>query len=262
MIHSVDERREYWSRQVPMTFQDKPLSYEEKREFRYRLQDYMLGFFAFESLRGKLVLDLGSGSGIDSCEMIKHGAEVVSVDFSPLSCKSTKALLVETRFSGDVIMADARYLPLRSDQFDVVYSFGVIHHIPEISKVVREVSRCLREKGEFLGMVYHRDSMLYAYSLLYLHGIREGLFSKGWTEQEIGSRFSEREEGNPYTRCFTKEELEKLLRTFFGSIDIGIFYDVIDMPQERKVKFNLNNLSTELGWHLAFRAKTPVDLPT
>jgi SAM-dependent methyltransferase len=237
-----------------MTFEDKPLSYEEKREFRYRLQDYMLGFFAFESLRGKLVLDLGSGSGIDSCEMIKHGAEVVSVDFSPLSCKSTKALLVETRFPGNVVMADARYLPLRSDQFDVIYSFGVIHHIPEISRVVREVSRCLREDGEFLGMVYHRDSLLYAYSLLYLHGIREGLFSKSSTEQEIASRFSERKEGNPYTKCYTKVELEDLLHQFFDFADARIFYNVIDTLQARKIKFRLENLSTDLGWHLAFKA--------
>lgn len=254
MGYSNDDSRDYWARQVPMVFQDEQLAYEKKRRFRYGLQDYMLEFYAFEKLRGKRVLELGSGSGIDSCEMIRGGAEVVSLDFSPLACKTTKALLEEAKLSGNVVMADARHLPLRGEQFDVIYSFGVIHHIPDVRKVLSELSRCLSRGGTFIGMVYNRDSLLYAYSLLYLHGIKEGLLSKGLTEQEVASRFSERKEGNPYTKCYTKLELEDLLHEFFQSADIRVFYNVVDMLQKRKVKFQLEDSNTDLGWHLVFKA--------
>jgi ubiquinone/menaquinone biosynthesis C-methylase UbiE len=193
-----------------MVFRDGPLGYEEKRRFRYGLQDYMLQFYGFEKLRGKRVLELGSGSGIDTCEMIRNGAEVVSLDFSPLGCTATNALLKEAKLDGNVVMADASCLPLRNEQFDVVYSFGVIHHIADVQNVLTELTRCLRRSGEFMGMVYNRDSLLYAYSLLYLHGIKDGLLSKGIPEEEIVSRFSERVEGNPYTRCYSKADSSRL----------------------------------------------------
>jgi ubiquinone/menaquinone biosynthesis C-methylase UbiE len=245
--------RAYWSDQVPMTFYDQPKRYEEKRTFRYSLQDYMPSFFGFERLKGNRVLEIGSGSGIDSAEMLRHGANVVSLDFSPLSCISTKNLLAEAGVSGQVVMADAGNLPFRKASFDAVYSFGVIHHIPEVSQALDEIGRCLRRNGLFMGMVYNRDSILYAYSLIYLHGIREGLLQNGLDEQEIASRFSERTDGNPYTKCYTREELASLLSTFFKVVEIRTFYNVVDTPEKRKVKFRLENGSEEYGWHLAFR---------
>ena len=87
------KRRAYWTQQIPMTFNDIPKSYEEKRHFRYVLQDYMEDFFGFDRLAGQRVLEIGSGSGIDSAEMLRHGAQVVSLDFSPLACNATKSLL-------------------------------------------------------------------------------------------------------------------------------------------------------------------------
>jgi SAM-dependent methyltransferase len=188
--------------------------------------------------------------------MLKHGAQVVSLDFSPLACKSTKSLLSEASLTGDVVIADATHLPLRGDYFDVVYSYGVIHHVPNVLEVLEEVRRCLHDNGLFMGMVYNRDSLLYAYSLLYLHGIKEGLLAEGLTEQEIASKFSERKEGNPYTKCYTKDELDDLLcRSFFRQIRIQPCYNVIDTQTKRKVKFQLEDPGQEsLGWHLAFRA--------
>jgi hypothetical protein len=76
------------------------------------------------------------------------------------------------------------------------------------------------------------------------------------TEQEIASKFSERKEGNPYTKCYSKDELEDSLRgSFFREIRIQPCYNVIDTQTKRKVKFQLEDHSQELlGWHLAFRA--------
>jgi len=253
-VRSAKNRRKFWSEQVPMSFTDKPIGYEEKRKFRYSLQDYMHEFFKFNELAGKLVLDAGSGAGIDSAEIIQYGANVISLDFSPLACNSTRNLLQEARLEGSVVNAEISHLPFEGQQFDVIYSFGVIHHIPNVQEILGEIKRCLRDDGIFMGMVYNRDSLLYAYSLLYLHGIRDGLFAKGYSEEQVASRFSERMEGNPYTRCYTKSELEELLRSFFEHVNVRTFYNVIDAHHARKVKFELEDSSIELGWHLAFRA--------
>lgn len=240
-----------------MTFDDQPKSYEEKRRFRYELQDYMHEEFQFNKFAGKKILELGSGAGIDSAEFLRNGAEVVSVDFSSLSVRSTKHLLEEADFSGHVVMADAKHLPFRDSQFDAVYSFGVIHHINEVADVLNQIVKVLRSGGLFLGMVYNRLSLLYAYSIIYLHGILEGLFAQGLTESEIAAKFSERMTGNPYTRVYDKGELRELLGKFFRDVSIETHYNVIDTPDKRKVKFNLENGEENLGWHLAFRATKP-----
>jgi len=246
--------RQFWTRSVPMTFEDRPRTYEEKRKFRYELQDYMHEVFQFTSFAGKRVLEIGSGAGIDSAEFLRHGAAVVSVDFSPLSTKSTNLLLKEAHLDGDVVLADAKHLPFRKSQFDVAYSFGVIHHIPGVAEVLDEVRRALRTRGMFMGMVYNRDSLLYAYSIIYLHGIKEGLLAQGVSELDIASNFSERFTGNVYTKTYAKDEFAELLRTHFRRVWVTTRYNVIDTVEKRKTKLQLEAGQSDLGWHLVFRA--------
>ena len=246
--------RKFWSKAVPMTFEDKPMGYEEKRKFRYDLQDYMQEVFRFDAFVGKRVLEIGSGAGIDSAEFIRGGAETVSMDFSLLAVRSTKLLLKEGGLDGDVVLADARHLPLRDSQFDLVYSFGVIHHVPDVAGVLCEVGRVLRRNGLFTGMVYNRDSLLYAYSIMYLHGIRKGLIAQGLSEIDVVSRFSERLTGNQYTRVYTRDEIAELLGRFFGHVLVDTYYNVIDMVGRRKVKFRIDTRQSDLGWHLVFKA--------
>jgi len=246
--------REFWSRAVPMTFEDKPKTYEEKRRFRYELQDYMHEAFSFNSFGGKKVLEIGVGAGIDTAEFLRNGAEVVSVDFSPLATRSASLLLKEANLEGHILLTDARYLPFRDSQFDVVYSFGVIHHIPNISEVLEQVRRALRPGGLFTGMVYNRDSLLYAYSILYLHGVKEGLTAQGMSEIEIASKFSERFTGNMYTKAYTKDEIANLLQRFFSRVRVETYYNVIDTVEKRKVKFQVETGQNDLGWHIVFRA--------
>ena len=67
----MDKIKEYWEGATPMNFTDEKWSYKRKRAFRYELQDYMHGTFGFENWKGKKVLEVGCGSGIDAIEFAR-----------------------------------------------------------------------------------------------------------------------------------------------------------------------------------------------
>lgn len=253
MNNQQNKIRDFWNKAVPMTFVDKPMTYEEKRNFKYNLEDYIHDVFKFENFKGKRVLEIGVGGGVDTAEFLRNGAEVVSVDFSELSVKNASQLFKESGLNGNVLLSDAKLLPFNDSEFDVVYSYGVIHHIPDVEKVLGEISRVLCPGGTFMGMVYNKDSLLYSYSIIYLHGIKEGLLDQGMSEDELAAKFSERFTGNQYTKMYTIAELRSTLEKFFQTIQIDTYYDVIDTPEKRKVKFKIEN-QTNLGWHLIFKA--------
>jgi hypothetical protein len=58
-MNMVTKARDFWTQSVPMTFDDQPKSYEEKRRFRYELQDYMHEEFQFSTFAGKKALEAG-----------------------------------------------------------------------------------------------------------------------------------------------------------------------------------------------------------
>lgn len=238
-----------------MSFIGENVSYEERRKFRYSLQDYMPATFQFATFAGKLVLDLGCGAGIDSAEFARNGASVVSADLTSTATRLTRDLLREAGFSSPVLQAEATSLPFKSGSFDCVYCFGVLHHIPDARKAVAEINRVLKPGGSVMVMLYHKDSLLYAYSIVYLRGIKERLLDR-LSLDEILSRYSERREGCPYTRAYTKSEAYELFMNCFEEIEITIHYNCLDLPSSRKVKVALSE-EYELGWHLIVKARKP-----
>jgi len=243
-----EQIQDYWARSLPMSFIGEAVTYEEKREFRYYLQDYMRDAFKFSDFAGKRVLDLGCGAGIDSAEFVRNDAQVVSLDLTQIGTKLTQDLLKEAKLPSCVLQASALSLPFKQDTFDCVYSFGVLHHIPQIEKALAQIQQILKPGGQIIAMLYHKDSLLYAYSIIYLKGITGGLLGR-FTPDEILSRYSERGEGCPYTRAYTKSEAKELFSRFFDDVQVEVHYNVIDSPSERKIKFDLPD-KYKLGWHL------------
>src|SRR4030042_1737535 len=196
---------QYWERSTPVSFVPEKLDYDKKREFRYSLQDYMPDAFKFGDFSGKLVLEVGCGAGIDSAEFARNGASVISTDLTRTGAELTRDILRESSLPAMVMQSDAKALPFKDNTFDCVYSFGVLHHFPEIEAALAGIPRGLKPGGRVMVMLYHRDSLLYAYSIIYWRGIKEGLL-KHLTPEQIVSRYSERNEGCPYTHAYTRSE--------------------------------------------------------
>jgi ubiquinone/menaquinone biosynthesis C-methylase UbiE len=248
-----DKIKQYWEKSTPMSFGPEKWSYEKKRQFRYSLQDYMHKAFGFEEFAGKSVLEIGCGAGIDSLEFARNGAKVTSIDFTDNAVTLTKELAKEAGFSLDVSRGDAKKLSFADNTFDCVYSYGVLHHIPDINRALKEIHRVLKPGGKLMAMVYHKDSLLYAYSIIFLHGIKEQMLVNGASsEEQLVARYSERNEGCPYTKAYTKDSAREEFGRFFDNIDVSIHYPVIDMPEQRKVKITID-ATNELGWHLVVK---------
>jgi ubiquinone/menaquinone biosynthesis C-methylase UbiE len=236
-----------------MSFAPEKLSYEDKRNFRYSLQDYMHDTFRFADFSGKSVLEIGCGAGIDSAEFARNGAMVTSTDLTWRGARLTWDLLEGIKLPARVIQCDARALPFKNEAFDCVYSFGVFHHFPEIETALAEMYRVLKSGGRVMVMLYHRDSLLYAYSIIYWRGIKENRLGM-LTPEQLLSLYSERNEGCPYTRAYTKEEVSDIFSKWFANIVTEAHYNVIDLPDQRKVKVVVP-LEYELGWHLVVKAE-------
>jgi len=235
-----------------MSFVPEKLGYEGKRKFRYELQDYMHDAFRFDDFSGKLVMEIGCGAVIDSAEFARNGAKVVSTDLTRAGTDLTRDLLKEIGLPSAVIQSDAKTLPFKDEAFDCVYSFGVLHHIPDVETALAEIHRVLKPGGQVMAMLYHRDSLLYAYSIIYWRGIKDGLLGT-LTPEQLVSRYSERNEGCPYTRAYTKDEATSLFSAWFKQITTEVHYNVLDLPEQRKVKVDISD-TYELGWHLIVKA--------
>jgi SAM-dependent methyltransferase len=239
---------EYWDNNFPWSFRGEKTSFEERRKLRYELQNYMHEAIGFENYRNKLVLEIGCGGGIDSAEFARNGAEVVSLDFTRDGTQTTLKTLREARVSPNVVRASAEKLPFRPGVFDCVYSFGVLHHIPEIDQTINEIAVALKPAGDLICMLYNKDSLLYAYSILFLHR------NESSSEDKLLSEYSERNLGCPHTRAFTKTEARELIDHKFENVEAKVFFNVIDTPSKRKLKIEIPD-QTDLGWHIVLKGK-------
>ncbi|HTY81964.1 MAG TPA: class I SAM-dependent methyltransferase [Dehalococcoidales bacterium] len=253
-VNKEKEIKEYWEKSTPISFVEEKWSYEQKRKFRYDLQDYEHDSFRFEDWAGKQVIEIGCGSGIDAMEFARNGAIVTATDITDNAVNLTKGLSQETGIPLNVVQTPPVKLPFPDKSFDCAYSFGVLHHIPDPAPKIDEIHRVLRDDGTLLAMLYNKNSLLYAYSIVYRHGVIEKLLTeKGFSEADLVSRYSERFEGCPYTKAYTKEEAQTFFSRWFRNVEVTVRYNVIDTEKQRKVKLGLDD-TWELGWHLLIRA--------
>jgi ubiquinone/menaquinone biosynthesis C-methylase UbiE len=223
---------DYWAQNIPWSFRDvkdRP-TYEQRRGMRYKLQDYMVSVIPFKEYAAKKVLEVGCGAGLDAAEFARNGASVTAVDFNQNAVTETLATFQEAGLTGTVLQMDARKLTFDDASFDLVYSFGVLHHIPEYRSALSEIKRVTKEGGDFIGMFYNKDSLLWAYSIAHL-----GLSI-------------ERIPGVPFAEPYSAAELRKLLSEYFTRVAITTHYNVIDTPTERKVKVGIDD-RYGVGWH-------------
>jgi SAM-dependent methyltransferase len=99
--------------------------------------------------------------GADHLEWARSGPRsLTGIDLTPRAVKHTQARFDIYGLHSDLRVADAEQLPFADQSFDLVYSYGVLHHSPDTPRAVQEVKRVLRPGGVARVMVYHTWSMV------------------------------------------------------------------------------------------------------
>jgi SAM-dependent methyltransferase len=127
-------------------------------------------------LRGRRVLEIGTGQGTESQRLMEAGARYVGLDFSPVAIRTLRAReqLFGVSAEGAVVAA-AEAIPFPDESFDLVFSHGVIHHSPRIAGIVAEIHRVLAPGGRAIVMLYHRHSANYHISIRVLRRLGAAL---------------------------------------------------------------------------------------
>jgi len=247
---------DYWNQQpCNINHSNEPvgteLYFQQVTEKRYRAEPHVLDFAKFHLWRGKRVLEIGCGIGTDAEQFARHGAHYTGIDISSQSIQICQDRFKLLDLSGEFHEGSVTDKELLSHigKFDLVYSYGVLHHFPGMREHIKNLHEVLEVDGEFRFMVYARNSWKYA------------MIQKGLDQFEAQAEC-------PYADAYTKEDIVGLLDGLFNvervRQDHCFMYNV---PEYKQGHFELEPwfaampevmreaVREYLGWHLLVKAR-------
>lgn len=109
--------------------------------------------FSLAEIKGKLILDVGVGTGRFADIVEKAGGEIIGIDLSYAVDAAFKN--IGFRENVHIIQANVFNLPLKEKSFDYIYSIGVLHHTPNCEKAFKQLPQFLKPKGKIAIWVYN-----------------------------------------------------------------------------------------------------------
>jgi ubiquinone/menaquinone biosynthesis C-methylase UbiE len=176
-------------------------------QHRYAVEPHIPAFADFEAARGSRVLEIGVGAGTDHVNWLRSGARAFGIDLTMSGVSLTRERAELEGIAANAFVADAEALPFQSNVFDIVYSFGVLHHTPDTQRAIEEVHRTLKPGGTAKVMIYHRPSVVgFLLWLYYCAGRLKPWRSATWAV------FHHLE--SPGTKAYTLDEARRLFSKF------------------------------------------------
>lgn len=247
-----DEVRSYWEAEpcgtapvITGTLEPRTREWFERvEEHRYTVEPYIHSIAQFTRHHGQMLLEVGVGAGTDHLQWARAGAICHGVDLTEAGIETTRARLATYGFTSNLQRVDAETLPFADGTFDVVYSWGVVHHSERPEAIVREIWRVLKPGGVFKGMVYglySPNSVRFWVKHALLRGRPwRSLRDVVWEHVEsVG------------TQAYTNEGVRKLLSPF-SRVELERVSTVYD--GEKLPRFVARALPDRFGWFIPFRA--------
>lgn len=265
---SITQVRNYWnSRPCNIRHSPRPVGsreyFDEVEKRKYTVEPHIPLFAEFEKWKGKKVLEIGCGIGTDTVNFARAGASVTAIDYSENSLEIAKKRADVYGCTVEFHHANAeelsRVVPVQ--RFDLVYSFGVIHHTPHPGLAVAEIKKYMDRSSMLKLMVYHRFSWKVLWILL--------TFGKGafWKLDSLIARYSEAQSGCPITYTYSKKQLASLLEGF--TIEHTFIEHIFPyrIPEYKKYTYKkewyfelmpaslFRQLEKRFGWHICVDAR-------
>jgi len=172
---------------------------------RYYFEPEIFSFAQFTRFYKKQILEVGVGVGTDFVQWVRAGAYAHGIDLTHESIAHTKKRLeIEGLEAVDLRRADAECLPYPDNCFDLTYSWGVLHHAPDIKQCLNELIRVTKPNGLIKIMIYNRSS-LFTFYQWFKHALCRG---KPFQSLSQVLYFTHESVG---TRAYTGSEIKKLL---------------------------------------------------
>jgi ubiquinone/menaquinone biosynthesis C-methylase UbiE len=211
-------------------------------------------------VKGKTVLEIGCGVGTDLISFARNGANVIGLDLTPKHIELARKLFEVYGFSGDFINGDAESLTIPSASVDIVYSFGVLHHTPNIDKAIAEIYRVLKPGGQVVVGLYHKNSWHYWVNIVFLLGIFQRRLFKMSISKLLSSVIEVSHSGaKPLVRVYSKGSCKRLFKDF-KKIKIKKYHwrkDQVFIPWvfSRITLYLPTFLPSFLGWYILVFAR-------
>jgi len=248
----LQEVRKFWdSRPCNVRHSNKPLGsreyFDEVEKRKYFVEPHIPVFAEFARWTGKDVLEVGCGIGTDAVNFARAGAQYTGVELSPESLAIAKTRFDVFGLTGEFIEGNAEQLGevLLNRTFDLIYSFGVLHHTPNLLQALASIKPLCHQDSIVKIMVYSTHSWK---SKMIAIGLDQPEAQAGcpiantYTEQEIrealtsqGFRVTDIHQDHIFPYSIEKyRQYEYVLEPWFSS-----------MPNEM-----FSALEKQLGWHL------------
>jgi 2-polyprenyl-3-methyl-5-hydroxy-6-metoxy-1,4-benzoquinol methylase len=269
---SIADVERYWdSRPCNIRHSPKPVGsreyFDEVEARKYLVEPHIPAFAEFERWRGKRVLEVGCGIGTDSINFARAGARLTAVDLSTESLRLAEQRADVMRVADRIRFVQANAEELTSavadGPYDLVYSFGVVHHTPRPDRALAEMRSLVASGGILKLMVYHRRS----WKVFWIVAARGG--GRFWKTDELVATHSEAQTGCPVTFSYSRRQARELVeRNGFRVQDVHVDhvfpYRVRDYVEYRYVKepyFRwmpeplFHAFERRLGWHMLVTAR-------
>ena len=269
---TIDDVKKYWNfRPCNIRHSDKPIGskeyFDEVEQRKYFVEPHIPEFAEFPNWKGKKVLEIGCGIGTDTISFARNGASVTAIDISEKSLEIAKKRAVIYQLEQNIRFICANSENLSSvipiEPFDLIYSFGVIHHSPNPEKILSEVKKYAKPGTVVKVMVYHTYSWK-VFWILMKYG--KGKF---WRLNDLIAEYSEAETGCPITFSYSKGEITSILTGLGYSIEKisiehifpYIIQDYVNYRYKKVWYFRwmpaslFHWLEHIMGWHLCITAR-------
>jgi 2-polyprenyl-3-methyl-5-hydroxy-6-metoxy-1,4-benzoquinol methylase len=211
----IDQVRSYWNRRpCNIRHSTKPVGsreyFDEVEARKYFVEPHIPAFADFTRWNGKKVLEIGCGIGTDSINFARAGADLTVIDISDESLDLCKKRFDVFGLKANFYTGNAENLTeiVPVEKYDLIYSFGVIHHTPHPERVFEQISAYCKPETELRIMLYSRWSWKVFWIIF---GYGKGAF---WRTDELVAKYSEAQTGSPVTYYYSFNSVRRLMHDY------------------------------------------------